>query len=120
VAAAADAALCKSGTISLEAASAGTPHVVAYRANPITWAAARRLVRVPWVSLVNLVAEDEVVPELLQDAATPGALAAAAAPLLRGSEAAIGQRAAFQRVRRRLGSRGAAARVAALALELAA
>jgi lipid-A-disaccharide synthase len=120
VAAAADAALCKSGTTSLEAALAGTPHVVAYRTHPVTWAAARRLVRVPWVSLVNLLAEETVVPELLQRAATAPALANAVGPLLAGAPVAARQMAAFELVRDRLGSRGAATRVAALALELVA
>jgi lipid-A-disaccharide synthase len=120
VAAAADAALCKSGTTSLEAALAGTPHVVAYRTHPVTWAAARRLVRVPWVSLVNLLSGEAVVPELLQGAATARGLADAVGPLLADAPVATRQRAAFERVRERLGSRGAAARVAAMALELVA
>jgi lipid-A-disaccharide synthase len=120
VSAAADAALCKSGTTSLEAALAGTPHVVAYRTHPVTWAAARQLVRVPWVSLVNLLAEQTVVPELLQGAATAPALAHAARPLLTDAAVAARQRAAFELVRHRLGPGGAASRVAAMALELVA
>ena len=65
--AAADAALAKSGTTTLEAALADTPMVVAYKVHPLTWAMFQRLRTVRWVSLVNLVAEREVVPELLQD-----------------------------------------------------
>jgi len=55
----ANAALIKSGTSSLEMAVAGIPHAVAYKMNPITAAIARRLIKVPHVSLVNLLAERE-------------------------------------------------------------
>ena len=65
--AAADAALAKSGTTTLEAALADTPMVVAYKVHPLTYRLFQRLRTVHWVSLVNLVAEREVVPELLQD-----------------------------------------------------
>ncbi|MEX2610581.1 MAG: lipid-A-disaccharide synthase [Gemmatimonadota bacterium] len=78
----ADAALVKSGTGTLQAALAGTPLVVAYRTSPLTFALARRLVRVPHVGLVNLVAGERAAPEFLQDRATPAALAAALLPLL--------------------------------------
>ena len=65
--AAADAALVKSGTTTLEAALADTPMVVAYRVHPLTWPLFQRLRTVRWVSLVNLVADREVVPEILQE-----------------------------------------------------
>jgi len=71
------AGLIKSGTSSLEMAVAGIPHVVAYRVNALTAAIVRRLVKVPHASLVNLLAEREVVPERLQEACTPEALAEA-------------------------------------------
>ncbi len=116
---AADAAIAKSGTTTLEAALADTPMVVAYRTHPITWLASRWLLTVRWVSLVNLVAEREVVPEILQRAATADALAQAVRPLLDPSSAATRQqRAGLAEVRARLGQPGAAARVAALAADL--
>jgi lipid-A-disaccharide synthase len=93
--AAASAGLIKSGTSSLEMAVAGVPHVIAYRVNPITAAIVRRLVRVRFVSLVNLLSEHAVVPEFLQQDATPEALAAALQGVLRDNEAAAAQRAAF-------------------------
>jgi lipid-A-disaccharide synthase len=93
--AAADAGLIKSGTSSLEMAVAGVPHVVAYRVNPITAAIVHHLVRVRFASLVNLLAEREVAPELLQHHATPQALSDALHRLLTDPEAAAAQRAAF-------------------------
>lgn len=117
--AAADAALCKSGTTTLEAALAGAPMVVAYRLNALTWLLARRLVTVRWASLVNLVADHAVVPELLQGAATSEALAAAVGPLLDpGSAERTAQLAGIAEVRARLGAPGAADRAAAIAAEL--
>lgn len=116
VLAAADAALVKSGTTTLEAALAGTPMVVSYRVHPITAAIARRVMTVQWISLVNLVAGRAVVPEIVQWHATPEALAAALAPLFeREGGAAATQRAGLALVRDRLGSPGAADRVAEMA-----
>lgn len=121
VRAAADAAIVKSGTATLEAALAGLPMVVAYRMHPVTHHVARRVVRVPHVGLVNLVARAPVVPELIQTAATGPRLAAAVVALLEpGGRAAQRQQDAFQLIRERLGEPGAAGRVAALALECAA
>lgn len=76
------AAVVKSGTTTLEAAIAGVPFVVAYRTHPLTFWLAEHLVEVDHVALANLVAGARVVPELLQDAATPAALAAALGPLV--------------------------------------
>lgn len=89
------AGLIKSGTSSLEMAVAGIPHVVAYRVNPITAAIVRRLVKVPHASLVNLLAEREVVPERLQEACTPEALAEALLRPMLDPAAAAAQRAGF-------------------------
>jgi lipid-A-disaccharide synthase len=115
----ADAALCKSGTTTLEAALAGAPQVVAYRLNLLSYLLARRVVRVPWIGLVNLVAERRVAPEFVQGDATPAALAAAALPLLDpGSAERRSQLEGADEVRRRLGGPGAARRAAALALEM--
>ena len=116
VLAAADAALVKSGTTTLEAALADTPMVVSYRVHPVTAAIARRVMTVQWISLVNLVAGRTVVPEIVQWHATPEALAASLAPLFeRNGQAARAQRDGLALVRERLGSPGAADRVAGMA-----
>ena len=118
---AADAAMCKSGTTTLEAAVAGCPLVVAYRTSAITYAAARRLVRIPYIGLVNVVAGREVAPEFVQDALVPARVADALAELLDPlSPRRAAMIAELQHVRASLGDAGAAERVARMITELAA
>lgn len=117
--AACDAALTKSGTTTLEAALAGAPQVIAYRLNTLSYLLARRVVRVPWIGLVNLVAGRQVAPEYVQRGATPEALAGALLPLLEvGSSERREQLRGIEEVRARMGGPGAARRAAALALEM--
>lgn len=80
--AACDAVLIASGTATLEALLYKRPMVVAYRLAPLTWWLLKRMVTSPYVSLPNLLAQRALVPEILQDAATPQALAEALLPLL--------------------------------------
>ncbi len=93
--AAAGAALTKSGTSTLELALARVPMAVTYRVNPLTAAVARRLIRVPHVAMVNLLAGRAVVPELLQGDCTPAKLADTVHTLLTDPAAAQAQRDAF-------------------------
>jgi len=117
---AADAALCKSGTTTLEAAVAGCPLVVAYRTSPWTYAIARRVVKIPHIGLVNVVAGREVAPEFVQDAFVPEQVASALEPLLdRADPRRAAMLDALAEVRAKLGTPGAADRVAAIASELA-
>jgi lipid-A-disaccharide synthase len=119
--AACDVVLTKSGTTTLEAALADTPLVIAYRMHSLTYAVARRAVRVGRVGLVNLLSEQDAAPEFIQNAATPAALADALRPLLdREGEEASRQRERLAGVRRQLGTPGAGLRVAEMALQLAA
>lgn len=117
---AADAAMCKSGTTTLEAAVADCPLVVAYRTSGWTYAIAKRAVKIPFIGLVNVVAGSEVAREFVQDALVPRAVALALAPLLdlSSSERAV-QLAALGEVRALLGTAGASDRVAAMAADLA-
>jgi lipid-A-disaccharide synthase len=117
---AADAALCKSGTTTLEAAIALCPLVIAYRTSALEYALARRLVSIPFIGLVNIVAGRAVAREFVQDALQPMALADALEPLLDPRSAARQALVADLRaVRDTLGEPGAAGRVAAMALDLA-
>ena len=110
---AADGAVCKSGTTTLEAAVAGCPLIVVYRTSRWTHAIARRLVRIPRIGLVNVVAGREVAREFVQSAAVPEVMAEALSPLLvRGSVARATIERSLAEVRDRLGAPGAAGRVA--------
>ncbi len=119
VLAAADAVIAKSGTTTLEAALTDTPMVVAYRVHPLTGWFARRVMRVRWISLVNLIADGPVVEELLQEDVTADRLAGAVRRLLDPDHPDTQkQRRGLAEVRRRLGQAGAADRVAAMAADL--
>lgn len=95
----ADLALAASGTVTVEAAVLGTPMVTFYKVNPLSWWAGRRLVKVPFLCMVNLIAGRSVVPELMQAEMTPGRLAAAAEDLLAHPERSDRMRAELASVR---------------------
>lgn len=113
--AACDAVLIASGTATLEALLFKRPMVVAYRVAPLTYRILKRLVRSPYISLPNLLAGRLLVPELIQDAATPEALAATLSPLLDDGQV---QTAGFDAIHRTL-RRGASERAAEAVLQLA-
>jgi lipid-A-disaccharide synthase len=118
--AAADVVLLASGTASLQAALLGKPIVAAYRLAPLTYAIAKLfdLVKVPYVSLPNLLTPEPLVPEFIQSAATPRALAGAVNDLLGDPDrrASIARR--FAALRDQL-ARGADQRAAAAVMRLA-
>jgi lipid-A-disaccharide synthase len=79
-----DLALAASGTVTVEAALLGAPMVTFYKVTPLTYAIGKPLVKVPFYSMVNLIAGRKIVPELIQDDMTGERIAAEAAPLLDG------------------------------------
>jgi lipid-A-disaccharide synthase len=115
---AADLLLVNSGTATLEAALLGTPMVVCYRVSRLTEAWARLLVRVPWISLANIVLGRTVVPELYQAAFTAERIGDEALRLLGSPAALAAQRAAFRELGDRLGTPGVGVRAARHVLDL--
>ena len=110
--ASAQAALVTSGTATLETALSGVPEVVCYKGNPLSFWIARRLVDVPHIALVNLIAGRELVPELLQGECTPDRLAIELQLLLESADYRDSMQAGYAEVRERLGGAGASARAA--------
>jgi len=102
-----------SGTASLEAALSGTPLLVVYRMNPLTYRLARRLVHVPHIAMANLAAGRAIVPELLQDECTPERVAAEVAGLLTDHARRAEMGRALAELRERFGPPGAYERAAA-------
>jgi lipid-A-disaccharide synthase len=93
--AAADLALVASGTATLEAALFKTPMVIVYRQAPLSWTIGRLMAYLPYVGLPNVLAGEKLVPEFLQDDATPAALSEALVGLLRDTAAQQRQRERF-------------------------
>ncbi len=113
------AALVTSGTATLETALTGTPQVVCYRANgsPISYAIMAKLLKVDYVSLPNLIANKEVVPELLVHKCTADSIAEHLSPLLAGSPERDKMLGGYKAVRKRLGTNNAAERAATLIVD---
>jgi lipid-A-disaccharide synthase len=116
VRAAMDFAWVASGTATLETAILGTPLLIVYKVSFLTWIIAQRLVETPYIGLVNIVAEDRIVPELLQDDANAEKISDMTLEYLSNDEKMAELRAGLDRVRERMGGPGAAERGAALAL----
>ena len=110
--AAADAAVVSSGTATIEAALLDVPMVVVYRVTPLTALLAKPLVRTSYFSMVNLIAERQVVPELIQKDFTPKRVADEVLRLMNDSRASEALRAGLAEVRTRLGPPGAVDRAA--------
>jgi len=111
-----DAAIATSGTVSLELALLGVPHVVAYRLSNITFAIAKRMARVRWIALPNLIADRAIIPELIQRDAQPRQLAEPVIEWLENDDARAAIRQELQRVSQTLGPPGVAERAARAAL----
>ncbi|MEO5989188.1 MAG: lipid-A-disaccharide synthase [Candidatus Eisenbacteria bacterium] len=107
-----------SGTATLETALFGTPLVIVYKVGWLNHAIAKRVIRLPYIGLPNIVAGRMVAPELLQDALTPSAITRTVREWLDHPSALAGRRADLAVVRERLGGPGASMRAAAALAEM--
>ena len=117
--AAANVVLTASGTATVQAALHGAPMVIVYRVSPLTYRLLRRLVTVQSIGMVNLIAGERIVPELIQEAFTPATVAGEAISMLTDGDRVTRIRAGLARVRERLGGPGASRRAAEAILRIA-
>jgi lipid-A-disaccharide synthase len=115
---ASDAVVTASGTATVQSALHGKPMVVVYKLSPMTYRLGKRMARVDTYAMVNLIAGERVVAELIQDACTPEAVAAEAVRLLSDEEYRRRMVASLAEVKRRLGGPGASDRAAQAILEI--
>ncbi|WFB34860.1 lipid-A-disaccharide synthase [Kiritimatiellota bacterium B12222] len=108
----ADAALVTSGTATLETCLLGTPMIIVYKTSALTYAIGKRVIKVPYIGMVNLVAEREVCKEFIQHEATPEAMSTALRPLLSETKTRDEMLAGLAEVRERLIADDGGARVA--------
>ncbi len=101
-----DLALAASGTVTIEACLLNTPMVAFYRVNGLSWLLGKLLVRVPFFSMVNLIAGRQIVPELIQRDMTPQRLADEACLLLNDGPARQRMRSDLAETARRLAAAG--------------
>ncbi|HIJ24805.1 MAG: lipid-A-disaccharide synthase [Gammaproteobacteria bacterium] len=113
-----DAIVTASGTVTLEIALLNRPMVVVYRMAPLSYAILSRLIKTRWVSLVNIVAQREVVPELLQEQASATAILQQLQPLLEQSSQQTEMLQGLEQVRTALGEGDSSARLASLVEEM--
>jgi lipid-A-disaccharide synthase len=113
-------ALVASGTASLECALVGIPQVVIYRVHPLTYAVGKRVVKVKYLSIINVMANEAVVPEFLQDNLEAGAVAKEALELLGDPQRREAMKQSVAKIVATLGEPGASKRAAeAILLETA-
>jgi lipid-A-disaccharide synthase len=114
-----DLAMVASGTATLETAIMGVPMIIAYRLSSFSFWFGKMVVRgVPYIGLVNLIAGEEVVPELIQDEVTPQRLADKALAILEDENIEADMIKKLRMVKERLGSPGASLRTARIALQM--
>jgi lipid-A-disaccharide synthase len=115
----AQASIVASGTATVEAALIGNPFIVVYRISPISYAVAKRVVDVPHVAMVNLIAGKRIVPELIQGDFTAREVVSHLRPLLQDEEARVRMQASLRRVGEMLRTeQSAVSRVARIASEM--
>lgn len=115
---AADAAIVTSGTATLETGLMGVPMVVVYRMSSASYSLVRFVAKAKFIALVNIISNRQVVPELIQNAVTPAAIADALTPLISDKDIQENMKADLRSVRAGLGESGASARAAAVVREV--
>ena len=113
-----DLVLVASGTATLQTALTATPMIILYRVAPLTYAIGRLLIRIPCIGLANIVAGTCVVPELIQNRVHPDTIAAEACALLDNDQRRHEVIARLEETRDKLGTPGAAQRVAEIAADM--
>ena len=113
-----DAVVSVSGTVTLQIALVGTPLAIIYKMNPLTFAIGKRLVKVPFIGLVNIVAGRQVVREFIQEQATPEAIAAEVTHILDDLEYAALMRKGLAEVKAKMGGPGCSEKVAQMASDM--
>lgn len=107
-----------SGTVTLEAALYGVPTIIVYSVSALSYWLGKRLIKVKHIGIVNLIAKKRLLPELIQDDASPDKICDAALRILGDADAYRQTKMALSRVRNRLGGAGASHRVARIALDM--
>ena len=115
---AATAAVVCSGTATLETALIGVPQVIVYKTSSFNYMVIKKLIKLPYVGLVNIVAEDKIITELLQDEFNSVALHRAIAPIIRCQNIRDHTKYKMKQVKNMLGDPGASLRVAELAYSM--
>ena len=115
---AADAVVTASGTATVQTALHGKPMVVVYKLSPMTYRIGKRMARVDTYAMVNLIAGERIVKELIQDECTPEAVAAEAVALITDADYRRRMIGALEGVRARLGGPGASDRAAEAVLDV--
>ncbi len=113
-----DLVLVASGTATLEAAIMQTPMIVVYRVSPLSFRLGKWVVKVPYISLVNLIAGRGIVPELIQEGASPARIAQEAESILGSGERREIMLQRLKKVREALGGRSASEKTARIAVEM--
>ena len=113
-----DMAIVASGTATLETAVMQKPMVIIYKVSLMTYLIGKMLIRVPFIGLANLVAGKKIVPELIQNEATPEKIAAEATAILNDPHRFEKIKTELASVKRALGGKGASKEVASLAYEM--
>ncbi|HEY3347470.1 MAG TPA: lipid-A-disaccharide synthase [Nitrospirota bacterium] len=107
-----DAAVVASGTATLQTALYGKPMVIIYKLSPVTYQIGKRLIKLPFIGIVNLLMNEEVVPELIQDDASPERISGLTSRIFKDREYRASVREKLERVREKLGGPGASGRAA--------